>query len=163
MMLWSVLGLQVIPKHKLAPLSNGLLWQRKKAKSDHSVGCGFGIIFQRKKKSRNISLHSSFSPHLNDDNHHSGYIHFANVTTVIGVVVAMISSTIGSKGYTLSVHPKGILPTIWIWLFLVVIILFFLIVTLCISCTFAQCEKSTLSIKRISRHKPSFKITSWHF
>ena len=41
----------------------------------------------------------------------------------------MISSTIGSKGYTLSVHPKGILPTIWIWLFLVVIILFFLIVT----------------------------------
>lgn len=101
----------------------------KKAKSDHNIGRGFGNYFSTKKEIPKHILALLFSPHLNDDNHHSGYIHFANVAIVIGVVVVMISSTIGSKGYTLSVHPKGILPTIWIWLFLVVIILFFLIVT----------------------------------
>lgn len=129
MMLWSVLELQVIPKHKLAPLSSGLLWQRKKQRATTILVAVSEIIFQRKKEIPKHILALLFSPHLNDDNHHSGYIHFANVAIVIGVVVVMISSTIGSKGYTLSVHPKGILPTIWIWLFLVVIILFFLIVT----------------------------------
>ena len=151
---WSVLGLRVIPKHKLAPPLHNLSRQREKQRAT-SAGLRFRRWFFNEKEIPKYILALRFSSP-------SAIIVMTIViavtisvtviaTTTMIVTVVVIISDHRERAFW-GTHKVSCRPYEF-GLFLAALTWFFLIIILCIPCTFAQWARSTLSRDRAYRQQ----------